>query len=472
MQQRKTLTLRLSAAVLAGGLLFTGMGPAAAATVAQATQASTAQQRTQAYDTLKKLADAGTVGEAKDIASSDAPGAVPGLERAAASLDGLADSAPLVAAETHGLDTVVDVRDLVIKAALHAVDPQRAAEDPEAACAETDLDRFSKTLLPSIQPGATPEEMQQALQEIFAIVFLSGLGGLDAPAYEALFEGPTKRLSVFGEEQNKTKAITQDFKDVKKFWAGDVDPGKITLGAMKDDIVTNKGKLQVRKYGAYALASQDAEGVFDPRKALESTNPEVIEKLDSWGKALHGLIDLAPILDDGESPLFTTNAYAYSPTPGAEAEAGLPKRLVFGDGMLQFLRFAKYNETAITSIIGHEFGHHIQYVNGFDQPEGTTPEKTRHSELEADAYGNYFVAHKKGGNFKAADKALSVKLAFNIGDCDATADGHHGTPVQRQASALWAQGLAESQKKNGHVFSAESIRIKFNKALPELLAAK
>ncbi len=241
----------------------------------------------------------------------------------------------------------------------------------EGECATTDLDRYAKTLIPQLDPNSTPEEQGEVLARLILLIAFSSLGGLDAPTYEALHLGDsTKPLRTFGEEQNKTAVVKHSFAQIKKFWAGDVDTGPITTSAMKDDIVTGDGKAAQRKYGAFALAAVSGSSTYDPRVALASTDPKVKEQLEGHGLSLHLLLDQLPFLDGGESPLFMLNAYAYSPIPGAANEVGLPKRMVFGDGMLTFLRTFKYGDTGIKSVLGHEFGHHIQYVIGFDTPRG------------------------------------------------------------------------------------------------------
>ncbi len=76
------------------------------------------------------------------------------------------------------------------------------------------------------------------------------------------------------------------------------------------------------------------------------------------------------------------------------------------------------------------------------------------------------------GKYKVAEQATAVRVFTNVGDCNVEDAGHHGTPAQRGATALFGQELADLQKKNKHVFAAESVRLKFNKELPGILAAK
>ena len=57
-----------------------------------------------------------------------------------------------------------------------------------------------------------------------------------------------------------------------------------------------------------------------------------------------------------------------------------------------------------------------------------------------------------------------------VGDCSFTSDGHHGTPNQREASARWADELANAKGKKGHIHPARFVSDSFRAVLPEILA--
>jgi predicted metalloprotease len=149
-----------------------------------------------------------------------------------------------------------------------------------------------------------------------------------------------------------------------------------------------------------------------------------------------------------------------------------------GDGVLDPFNVLGFNDVALPAIFAHEFGHHIQYERGyFDElPPGSNPatvdaaELTRYTELMADAFAGYYLTHKRGAtlNRKRVEKFLEV--FFQLGDCQFTSAGHHGTPIQRMRAARFGFDVADQAQKQGHIPTADEFHAAFVAAYPDLIA--
>ena len=168
------------------------------------------------------------------------------------------------------------------------------------------------------------------------------------------------------------------------------------------------------------------------------------------------------------NPLFTLNAFAFS---GAIPGLGpIPDKIVMGDGILDAVVSVGLGSNAPDFIHAHEFAHHVQFEIGAFEPGPPTPEKTRRTELMADAFAAYYSSHARGATFQAKRFADVMSAAFGVGDCAFDADGHHGTPDQREAAARWGGDVTASQLKKGHIESAVEMLALFEAELPNLVA--
>ena len=177
------------------------------------------------------------------------------------------------------------------------------------------------------------------------------------------------------------------------------------------------------------------------------------------------------LFDGGNNPLFTLNAFAFTaegdPDPLVH---GLPDKLVFGDGILDALDYLGIGEVGSRAVMGHEFGHHVQYEDKlFDSPL-TGPEATRRTELMADAFGTYFATHARGLALNTKRVLQAEQTSYNVGDCQFTSAGHHGTPNQRMRTATWAADLANAARPQGAILPSLKFADLFEQKLPELVA--
>ncbi|RXG17878.1 hypothetical protein DSM03_101577 [Leeuwenhoekiella aestuarii] len=156
-----------------------------------------------------------------------------------------------------------------------------------------------------------------------------------------------------------------------------------------------------------------------------------------------------------ESPLLSFDGFASS-----------SDLIVIGDGLVELASEAGVEDKVVwTGILAHEWAHQIQFDN-FDvwYPEGAAdnaPEATRFTELEADFFAAFYMTHKRGATYNWKRVADFNELFFNIGDCQFTSPGHHGTPDQRMQAAKAGFDFAQSQRKKGQLLSADHVHWAF-----------
>src|SRR3712207_7819211 len=92
-----------------------------------------------------------------------------------------------------------------------------------------------------------------------------------------------------------------------------------------------------------------------------------------------------PAFDDGNNPIFTLNAFAFTGAGDPDPLfASRPDLIVFGDGIIDFLESIGIGDVGPRLVLAHEFGHHIQYELGLVDFTVLDPEVTRRAELMAD----------------------------------------------------------------------------------------
>lgn len=92
----------------------------------------------------------------------------------------------------------------------------------------------------------------------------------------------------------------------------------------------------------------------------------------------------------------------------------------------------------------HEFSHHLQFLLGISSGiKSRVTKVAKERELMADAFSAYFLAHDQGGALSAYE-ITHVEVAFSVGDCRISHEGHHGTPFQRRCATLWAASLTDN----------------------------
>ncbi|MEV5080751.1 hypothetical protein AB0K74_18555 [Streptomyces sp. NPDC056159] len=300
-------------------------------------------------------------------------------------------------------------------------------------CQRTELTTYANTLL-------------NGVQDPFTLLILQLFGGFDFPTYDALVFGSESKANTFGVNGEYTQKLTAEMKNLKRFW--DIDSAGIELIPMHGADVYSSPERLARTlsvlYGGTAEDNLDLAELF-----IELVNSE-------------------PVIQGGANPIFTFNAFAYSEVDDPDP-LGISDRIIMGDGIIQGMTEVGLGDVAPRAIVGHEFGHHVQYQNNLFESDLAGPEATRRTELMADAFGTYYLTHARGEALNAARLLKSEKSFYQVGDCSFSSSGHHGTPNQRLASSSWAAGVANDAANQGHVLPALKLDELFEAKLPDLV---
>lgn len=244
------------------------------------------------------------------------------------------------------------------------------------------------------------------------------------PLIEAIEYDFTQGDDEFGINGEYTTSLLRTFLGLKRFW--DI-PKDIIMVNMKGSTFENEAVVS-QIFQDFFIVGFDDNGapIFAPK-----------ELADDFANFLK-LAFSAPVFQNYTHPLFTFNAVA---VPGNPA-TGFPNKIVMGDGVMEAYRANGFRTIADNFILAHEYGHQIQFANGYI-PNDNSPETGRFIELMADAYAAYYMAHGRGGLEQPAMITQFVKTSFSIGDCSFDSPGHHGTHNQRAAAAAFGGKLAK-----------------------------
>ena len=142
-------------------------------------------------------------------------------------------------------------------------------------------------------------------------------------------------------------------------------------------------------------------------------------------------------------PLLTFNAFATDEMDDKVEDSSI----IIGDGYFQFQQALNMDSEGPEYAHAHEFSHHLQFLlGGVTDTKSGIVQVAKKSELLADAFSAYFLAHDQGGNM-ASDEISNVhSVAFSVGDCVKNSEGHHGTPKQRRCATVWGAELADNSE--------------------------
>lgn len=311
-----------------------------------------------------------------------------------------------------------------------------AAIDPDDfICTSTTLRDWLADRIATIDPGV--------------LATLSELGVLDYPALDAIFFETDATPQFFGRDGEFGQVITKNMRNLRKFW--DIRSDDIQLVAMHGAMLQDRARMVRLITVLFGVDEATAGQLADQIMTLLRSDPD---------------------LENGENPLFTFNAFAFSDEgePPDPVLGDLPDKIVMGDGIMEAMEAIGLGRMAPQSILGHEFGHHVQFENDlFDSPL-PQPEATRRTELMADAYSTYYLVHARGQAINAKRVLGASQSFFEVGDCAFTSPNHHGTPLQRQRSAVWAADLANAARPQGPIMPSLEFANRFDAKLPELVA--
>jgi hypothetical protein len=307
----------------------------------------------------------------------------------------------------------------------------RAIDPSQYQCAPTRLDAYVHDLLAGVDPSS--------------VEILSMLGAFDFPSYDAVLSGTSGDPRYALDKEHRSE-LTSSFRAAQGFW--DTDGSDIALMGMHGDVMRDPARLTPLIGFLYGV----------PESTAAQLAALVVE-----------VVTGDPGLSGGDSPLFTLNAFAFS-GEGDPVLSSLADKLVFGDGMLDALSAIGVGDIGPRAILGHEYAHHVQYDQHlFDTPL-TGAEATRRTELMADAFGTYFVTHKRGLALNTARVLEAEQSFYQAGDCSFASAAHHGTPNQRLRASTWGASVADQAQKQGHILPSLTLDAWFEAKLPELVA--
>jgi hypothetical protein len=283
---------------------------------------------------------------------------------------------------------------------------------------------------------------------LFNLLYVNLFADL-APEYEAIIFETTATPQYFGYTGEYTQRLLKTERDVKQFW--DIQSRDIQMVGMHGTVLNNEAKTAATYASPifFGLDQPVAEGV---------------------AATIHQALDVSQTLNHGNHPLFSFNSFALS-----APELGLPDKIIMGDGVLEGYTAVGFDDVAPQAVYAHEFGHHIQYQNGyFNDPAvinaDTQAEATMYTELMADAFSAYYLTHKRGAALNEKRVKEFFQVFFQIGDCAFTADGHHGTPNQRMRAAEFGFRVAAAAQKQGQILSSAAFHQLFVEEYPTITA--
>lgn len=332
-------------------------------------------------------------------------------------------AAPAVRAVT----SYAGVENVAKEAALEAIDPS------QYECGPTLLDDYIDQLIGSM----TDEEF------FFLIAHIDTI--FDVPTYDPLLFGtagdPTYALTLHATQ------LTRTFRQVKAFW--DIKSDDIQLMAMHPDSLLDADRITATNLVLHdgEIAPADIRAEAEEVAAFMQAHP-----------------------DFAANPLWTLNAYAFSGVDEDPPFDQIPDKLVFGDGFIQAYDALGLGDVGPRVVMGHEFGHHIQYEDDLFETDLTGAEATRRTELMADTFAAYFGTHKRGLALNKKRVVDTLLTFYTAGDCAFDDDGHHGTPNQRERAAEFGADLAANARPRNVVLPSLTVASLFEDALPTIVA--
>ncbi len=273
---------------------------------------------------------------------------------------------------------------------------------------------------------------QSAAVELPLLLDLNSLAAFDIPTLEALFIPEYTGPQEYGYEGAFTSVIQRTDQSSRRFW--DIDSDDIEVVPLKGSMVLDVERV--------VTVYEEVFGLDPITSAL-------------FAGIVRDLVLASQTLDGGDHPLFSANAFA----------AIFSGRIGMGDAILEGYAEFGMGDVAAAAIFAHEYAHHVQFQKGYfsEDPPSFDPgnidqaERTRYTELMADAMAAYFLTHKRGAAMNWWRVEQFLEVFFNVGDCSFSAAGHHGTPEQRMRTARWAFELATDAQKQGHIMTADEF---------------
>ena len=266
------------------------------------------------------------------------------------------------------------------------------------------------------------------------------------PQYEALVFLESEHKQEYGYDGEFTNAMDRTDKDLRRF--SDIPSDDLHVVPMKGSMLYDTDRV-VQAY---------MSPLVPPFFGLSEADAIFVAGL------IQAALDASNLLDGGDHPLFSFNAFAFS---GSES-LSLPRKIVMGDAILNAYADLGFDDVAPQAILAHEWAHQVEFYYGWYNdpvpsldPPADAAEETRYSELMADAWAAYYLTHSRGGTLRQRRVAEFLEVFYQIGDCAFSDPSHHGTPNQRMKAAEWGFELADQAQKQGHIMSSQEFHDAF-----------
>jgi hypothetical protein len=266
------------------------------------------------------------------------------------------------------------------------------------------------------------------------------------PQYEALVFLESEHKQEYGYDGEFTNAMDRTDKDLRRF--SDIPSDDLHVVPMKGSMLYDTDRV-VQAY---------MSPLVPPFFGLSEADAIFVAGL------IQAALDASNLLDGGDHPLFSFNAFAFS---GSES-LSLPRKIVMGDAILNAYADLGFDDVAPQAILAHEWAHQVEFYYGWYNdpvpslaPPADAAEETRYSELMADSWAAYFLTHARGAAMNKWRVAEFLEVFYQIGDCAFSDPSHHGTPNQRMKAAEWGFDLADQAHKQGHIMSSQEFHDAF-----------
>jgi hypothetical protein len=272
-----------------------------------------------------------------------------------------------------------------------------------------------------------------------ALFLLNDLFAADVVQLEVLIFLEESREVQYGYNGEFTDQLNRSIKALRRFW--DIPSSNIHVVPMKGSMLQDAERISTVYQSplAFGLSESDA---------------------DFFAGVLVDALSQSVLLDGGNHPLFSFNAFAFAGIPAL----GLPPKLAMGDAIMNGFADLGFGDVAPQGILAHEWAHHVQFVNDYFSdpvpsldPPANAAEMTRYTELMADAMAAYFLTHKRGAAMNQKRVEQFLEVYFQIGDCSFASPSHHGTPNQRMAAARFGFDVAAAAQVQGDILASEAF---------------
>ena len=266
------------------------------------------------------------------------------------------------------------------------------------------------------------------------------------PQYEALVFLESEHKQEYGYDGEFTNAMDRTDKDLRRF--SDIPSDDLHVVPMKGSMLYDTDRV-VQAY---------MSPLVPPFFGLSEADAIFVAGL------IQAALDASNLLDGGDHPLFSFNAFAFGGSEGL----GIPRKIVMGDAILNGYADLGFGDVAPQAILAHEWAHQVEFYYGWYNdpvpsldPPADPAEETRYSELMADSWAAYFLTHARGAAMNKWRVAEFLEVFYQIGDCAFSDPSHHGTPNQRMKAAEWGFDLADQAHKQGHIMSSQEFHDAF-----------